>query len=207
MGATGQRLRYLREKSGKSQEEVARILGISRPAYVAYETGRTTPSRKLKELASLFNVSTDFILGNEPISESGSTDLLRIVKKDANLVPRIGVIACGTPILAEQNIEGYEYLRSDIQADFALVAKGDSMQDARICDGDVIFVKQQDDVENGEIAAVMIDGEATLKRIYHTGDTITLAPANPKYPPMVYSKDNCQQFKILGRVVCVQIRF
>ena len=69
------------------------------------------------------------------------------------------------------------------------------------------FLSQQEDVEDGQIAAVMIDGEATLKRIYHTGDTITLAPANPKYPPKVYSKDNCQQFKILGLVVCVQIRF
>ena len=203
----GQQLKKLRKlHGGMSQAELADFLGVSQQAVGQWERGKNKPEyAMLCKIASFFGVTTDFLLGD--IIESGSTDLLRIVKKDANLVPRIGVIACGTPILAEQNIEGYEYLRSDIQADFALVANGDSMQGARICDGDIVFIKQQEDVEDGQIAAVMIDGEATLKRIYHTGDTITLAPANPKYPPKVYSKDNCQQFKILGLVVCVQIRF
>ena len=92
----------------------------------------------------------------------------------------------------------------DISADFCLVAKGDSMSGARIYDGDVVFIKKQPIVENGEIAAVIIDNEATLKRwfYYPENQKLILSPANDKYEPFVYVGDELNDIRCLGRAVC-----
>lgn len=127
----------------------------------------------------------------------------------SHLVPVIGTIACGSPVLAEQNIEDYEPCPDYVSADFALHCKGDSMINARINDGDTVFIRKQPDVENGEIAAVeILDGEgyeecceATLKRFYRHGNTITLNAENPKYPPFVFVGDEINNVKIIGKAV------
>lgn len=115
-------------------------------------------------------------------------------------VPRIGTIACGEPILAEENIEGYEDVPSNIHCDFTLRCKGDSMINARIFDGDIVYIRQQDEVESGEIAAVLIDGtEATLKRVRIFDDHIILEPENPMYKPLVFWGEEMNRVRIIGK--------
>ena len=116
-------------------------------------------------------------------------------------VPILGTIACGAPILAQEHIESYTELPGGIHADFALVCKGDSMVGARIFDGDVVYIRQQETVENGEIAAVLVDGEATLKRVRHFGDRISLEPENPMYRPLIFWGEEMNQVQILGKAV------
>ena len=119
------------------------------------------------------------------------------------MVPIVGTIAASTPILAEENIEGYAPLQ-DKHADFALTIKGDSMIGARINDGDIVFIRKQPDVENGEIAAVLIDGEATLKRVYKKNGSLVLQAENPKYAPIVCSAKTCDECIIMGKAVTFQ---
>ena len=116
-------------------------------------------------------------------------------------IPLVGSIACGEPILAEENIEEYIVMPKEIPADFALTCKGDSMINARIFDGDIVYIRQQPTVENGEIAAVLIDGEATLKRFKRLPDRIILEPENPLYDPLVYRNEEMAKVRILGKAV------
>ena len=128
-----------------------------------------------------------------------SPDILPLPK--TKRVPLLGTIACGEPILAEENLDGYVAMADEVEADFALRCRGDSMVNARILDGDLVFIRQQPDVENGEIAAVLIGDEATLKRVYKYPEQVVLQPENPKYPPLVYSGEQLQDFRILGKAV------
>lgn len=115
-------------------------------------------------------------------------------------VPRLGVIACGDPILAEENIECYDSVPDYVKCDFTLICKGDSMINARIYDGDIVCIRQQDIVENGEIAAVLVgDDEATLKRVYIHQDRIILQPENPAYAPMVFVGEEMNKVRIIGK--------
>ena len=111
----------------------------------------------------------------------------------------------GDPVAEAQyfinNIKNYA---GGIHADFCVEVHGDSMIGANIHNGDIVFIRQQNDVENGEIAAVLIDDSATLKRFYHDGDTVTLIAENPKYPPMVFHNGDCEKFEILGKAVALQ---
>ena len=116
-------------------------------------------------------------------------------------IPLIGAIACGSPILADDHIEDYIDLPKHIHADFALTCKGDSMINARIFDGDIVYIRQQDTVDNGQIAAVLIDGEATLKRVRLFDDHISLEPENPQYRPLVYWGEEMNTVRILGKAV------
>ena len=116
-------------------------------------------------------------------------------------IPLLGSIACGEPILAVENIEEYVSIPKDLAGDFALTCKGDSMINARIFDGDIVYIRQQDTVENGEIAAVLIDNEATLKRFKRLSDRIILSPENPMYDPLVYRNEEMNNVRILGKAV------
>ena len=123
-------------------------------------------------------------------------------------LPMLGNVACGEPIFAGESHESYVDANSDTDADFCLTAKGDSMVNARIFDGDVLFVKSQPTVEDGEIAVVLIEDEATVKRVYYDkeNNVITLAPENPLYKPMRYEGAKLDQIRILGKVVSGQYR-
>ena len=116
-------------------------------------------------------------------------------------IPLVGSIACGTPILAQQNIDGHVDAPEDIRCDFALRCKGDSMIGAGIHDGDAVYIHIQPEVENGEIAAVRIGEEATLKRVYYDGTTLTLMPYNNAYAPMVYTGPQLEDVHIEGKAV------
>ena len=144
-------------------------------------------------LADYFNVQISDFLTDE---ETNIMAIPQMVKK-----PRLGVIACGEPILAAENIDDYDLVPENINCDFTLLCKGDSMINARINDGDIVYIREQPQVENGEIAAVLIDNEATLKRVYIYKDKVVLQPENTKYSPMVYSKEEMNEIRILGKAV------
>ncbi len=143
-------------------------------------------------LSELFEQADDM-----PIDSGANIIVFPAMKK----LPLIGAIACGAPILAQEHIEDYVDTPLHINADFALLCKGDSMINARIFDGDVVYIRQQETVENGEVAAVLIDNEATLKRVYLFTDHIVLEPANPMYKPLAYWNEEMNTVRILGKAV------
>ena len=181
-------------------EEVAKQVGTSKQTIHRYETGiiSNIPSDKIEALAKVLQTTPAYLMGWE--TESNNLDNI-FPLPNMEQVPLLGAIACGEPILAVENIEGDVSMPEHIHADFALRAKGDSMTDARINDGDIVYIRMQPIVENGDIAAVLIDNEATLKRFYQKGDTVTLMPCNNKYAPFTYSGAELNDIRILGKAV------
>lgn len=197
------RIRARREELGISQEELAKRLGYkSRSSINKIEKGENDiPQSKIVAFAQALQTTPERLMGWEQPTESPDIPKLpNIEPYNPTMVPIVGTIAAGTPILAEENIEGYAPLQ-DKNADFALTIKGDSMIGDNIHPGDIVFIRQQPTVEIGEIAAVLIDGDATLKHFYRDGDSVTLVSSNPKYKPMVYHKGDCDEFRILGKAV------
>lgn len=135
-------------------------------------------------------------LGDAPALKNGD-DLLAVTR---HRVPLLGPIAAGVPIYAEQALDATA-CDAAMQCDFALRVRGDSMTGARIHDGDIVFIRRQDDVDDGQIAAVIIDDEATLKRVYHIKNGLQLLSENRDYPPMVFTLEEHGSIRILGRAV------
>ena len=197
------RIRARREELGISQEELAKRLGYkSRSSINKIEKGENDiPQSKIVAFAQALQTTPERLMGwDQPTESSAIPKLPNIEPYNPTMVPIVGTIAAGTPILAAENIEGYAPLQ-DKKADFALTVKGDSMIGDNIHPGDIVFIKQQPTVEIGEIAAVLIDGDATLKHFYRDGDSVTLVSSNTKYKPMVYHKGDCDEFRILGKAV------
>ena len=121
-------------------------------------------------------------------------------------MPILGEIACGEPIFASEDHDAFILASEDIDADFCLRAKGESMIGARILDGDLVFIRSQPQVDNGEIAAVLIGDEATLKRVYYfpQQNRLMLNAENPAFAPLIYIGDELEQIKILGKAVAFQ---
>ena len=193
------RLKELRKQKGITQDKLSRILGVSRTTISMWEIGSNEPDNEtLIQLAKLFNVTVDYLVENEP--QELPTDIFPLPKQKK--IPLIGTIACGEPILAEQNIEDYFNCPDDIDADFCLRCKGDSMIGARIKDGDIVYIRQQPTVANGEIAAIIIENEATLKRVYKKKNSLILQPENPEYEPLIFERDEMNKIRILGKAIC-----
>lgn len=199
------RIKQLREELGKSKAQVARELQIPYTTFVNYENEAREPnSEVLIMIANYFHVSVDYLIGRTENRHGNSLPVSNLVPlKHIIKVPIIGRIACGSPIFAEQNYEGQTFCPDEVNADFALRCQGDSMIDANIQDGDIVFIKEAPIVENGEIAAVVIGEEATLKKVYVQGCTVTLLPANSSYEPMVFKKDEINDIRICGKAVAV----
>ena len=188
--------------------EVAEMIGVKEATVQRYESGeiKNIKHDTIVELAKIYNCTPQYLMGwSDTVSESSNKHLPSnlIPLKKILRVPILGRIPCGQPILAEQNFEGSVMLPEDVKADFALKCQGDSMIDANIQDGDIIFIKESPMVENGEIAAVVIGEEATLKKVYYQDDTITLLPANSAYVPLVYKKEEINGIRICGKAVAV----
>ena len=163
-----------------------------------YVSGKVAPGQaKLSVLAEALNVSESWLMGYDVPFERNISNIIPLER--VHQVPLIGTIACGQPILADENIEGYLLLPNNVEADFALMCKGNSMIDARINDGDIVYIKQQPIVENGEIAAVLIDDEATLKRFYKNGDKVILKAENKDFEPLVYVNSEIDSISIIGK--------
>lgn len=191
---------YLRKRSGLSQQALSDRLGITRSAIGMYETGKREPDLEtLEAFADFYNVDMNTLTGRGEAGLPGNVTLLPPMGR----VPLLGRIACGEPILAEENVEEYVDQPRHIQADFALECKGDSMVGAGIRSGDVVYIKSQPEVENGQIAAVLVDGdEATLKRFYFDGRVVQLVAENPQYAPMVFvGEDIAKRLRVIGRAV------
>ena len=203
---TGQRMKNRRKAIGLSAEKVAEILGVSPATIYRYENGdiEKVPGERLGPIASALQTTPGYLMGWEdadiPSGDSIPANIIPLPQM--RQIPLLGAIACGAPILAEEHIEDMVDIPKHIHADFALTCKGDSMINARIFDGDIVYIRQQDTVENGEIAAVLNgDGEATLKRVKLFPDHIVLEPENPMYPPRAYWHEEMNTVRILGKAV------
>ncbi len=196
----GQNVRMFRERLGLSQEELAKRLGYkdrSTIAKIESNVNDITQS-KIIAIAEALQTTPAALMGWD--TSTLPTNIIPM--PEMRKIPLIGSIACGAPILAEEHIEEYINIPKHItNADFALICKGDSMINARIFDGDIVYIRQQSTVENGEIAAVLIDGEATLKRVRLYPDRIILEPENPLYDPLVYRGEEMNAVRILGKAV------
>ena len=200
MSAFGRTLRRLRKEDNLTQKQLADKLGLAFSTISMYERGDREPDfETLEAIADFFNVSMDTLYGKDTNNIYSLNNIMAMpaIKK----VPLLGTIACGSPILAVENIERDVDMPENIRADFALRCKGDSMIDAHIYDGDIVYIRQQPIVENGEVAVVIIEDEATLKRFYQDGDTVTLMPCNSKYRPFVYTGEQLEQIRIIGKAV------
>lgn len=204
----GERIKFLRSKNDMTLEDVGNIVGVGKSTVRKWESGEIANMRrdKIAKLAAALHTTPAYLMGwGEETSPAESSNVLQFPNIEAlpkmKQIPLLGVIACGEPILAEENFDGMVQVPAGIDADYALRCKGDSMINARIMDGDLVFVRQQPDVENGEIAAVLIDDEATLKRVYKHPDNIVLQPENPKYSPFVYTGTQLQDVRIIGKAV------
>lgn len=204
MSALSQRIFTLIQAQEVSFRELSEKTGIPKSAIQRYATGETekVPLDRIRLLAQALGVTPAYLMGWEdapapsPAIPSGFIPVPEMEK-----VPLVGSIACGQPILAEENVEEMVDAPAGRGVDFCLLCKGDSMIDAGIHDGDIVYIRQQTDVENGEIAAVRIGDEATLKRVYKSAAGVMLAPANAAYTPQMYGPDTLDDIQIEGKAV------
>lgn len=196
-------IKKIRLEHGLSQAELGKIAGVSDKAVSTWELGTKIPRMgAVEKMANYFGITKSAIVDDTPAATTSRPippgfEPMPKMKK----IPLIGAIACGEPITAEQNIEKMVDVPENIRCDFSLTCHGDSMVDAGIHDKDVVYIRIQPEVENGEIAAVRIDGEATLKRVYYNPGTLTLMPANPAYAPMIYTGSQLEEVHIEGKAV------
>lgn len=221
------RLRELRKAKGLTQQQLAMYVGISKSSINMYERGEREPGLEMLEtIADFFNVDLDYLLGKSDVPNKYEEILNRqkgisgfnsiqdinlslcdnIFEVKTHKIPLLGEIACGQPIYADEDRESYVEVGTDIKADFCLKAKGDSMINARILDGDIVFIREQPMVDNGEIAAVIIGDEATLKRVYYyrQEEKLILQAENPAYAPIVYVGSELEEVRILGKAIAFQ---
>lgn len=201
-----EKLRERRKELDLTMLQVAQKTGVSEATISRWESGDIANMRrdKIISLANALQVHPSFIMGEDEYNEACANNSFYdniIPLPNMNKVPLIGTIACGEPILAEENIECEIDIPEDINADFALRCSGNSMIDARILDGDIVYIRQQPTVNNGEIAAVLIGNEATLKKVYIAENTVTLVACNTAYQPLVYTNEQLNEIRILGKAV------
>ena len=157
-------------------------------------------------MEKILDCSPSYLMGWD--EEEKIISLENVYQVELKKFPMLGEIACGKPIYTNENRESYVVAGTKIQADFCLKAKGDSMVNARILDGDIVFIRKQDIVDNGEIAAVVVnnDSEATLKRFYYYAEKamVILKAENPAYEDMIFTNEELDNFHVLGKAVAFQ---
>ena len=200
LSITDKLLTLMKEKN-YSYADLEKLTSYSRSTLQRYFTGNTEkiPLDLIEEIAPIFGVTAAYLAGWEDDIPS-YPGIMPVEKKR---FPFLGEIACGEPIYADEEHNVWLESDSSIKADFCLRCKGDSMTGDNINDGDVVFIRKQDTVNNGDIACVIIDDEATLKHIYLADNTVSLVSSNLSYPPIVYKEDDCKTIKILGKAVAL----
>lgn len=198
-------IKKLRLQMQWSQDELAKRAGYTdRSSIAKIEKGQVDlPQSKILLFADIFRVTPGELMGNDGIDDILSR-IPNIHPVTTRRFPVLGSVSCGEPKFMDEEIDVYVDASEDIKADFVLRAKGDSMIGARIYDGDLVFVRKQDIVENGEIAVVAIDDEATLKRFYKYGDLIVLRAENPAYRDQEYTPEQAREIRVLGKAVRFQ---
>ena len=195
------RLKELRKSRNLTQAELAKILGIAQPTLSGWENDKFQIDDDIKtKIADYFGVTVDYLLGREDITKL-SNYLGPVI--ETKKIPIIGTVKCGPNGLAFEDIDGYVYVDDDLTGEiFALRCKGDSMKFEAIDDGDIAIVRRQDDVECGELAVVAVNGdEGTFKRVRKFDGGIILEAANPDYPPRIFTGEDLNKIKIVGKVL------
>ena len=188
----GDRIKELRILNNLTLEELGQKVGVKKAAVQKWESGMTKNLKRstIQKLSEIFDVSPTYVMGMSNVKNPSTS----------KRVPLIGQIAAGLPLLAEENIEDYFNIDNRLKADFALKIQGDSMIGAGIFQNDIVFIRKQDCLENGEIGAILIEDSATLKKFYKENDTIILQAENDMYKPMIFTNGN---IRILGKLVAV----
>ena len=190
-----------------TQTDLALKMGYADKSMIAkIEKGNVDlPQSKILAFANVLETTPGELMGWDYETDTAET-VDNIYKLDKIKLPMLGKVACGEPIFADEDRESYIMIGTDIGADFCLQCQGDSMINARIHDGDIVFVKKTDIVENGEIAVVIIDDEATLKRFfyYREQNLVILKPENPKYQDIILTGEQLNQVRVIGRAVAFQ---
>ena len=218
----GDVIKTYRMEHSLSMDEFAKRSGLSKGYISMLEKNRNPKTGKpiipsiltYQSVAKAMSTSVDILMKTVDKEQLVSLEQSPVPASDdlpANVfsiqtkkVPLLGTIVAGVPIYADENFDGYRECTEDIDADFCLKIQGDSMIGARINDGDIVFIKKQPDVDNGEIAAVLIEDEATLKRVYKEKDSLILQAENPKYAPIVYTAESYVECRIMGKAVAFQ---
>lgn len=192
-------------------KQLSDLTKIPKSSISQYMSGYAKPKQdRIYLISQALNVNPTWLLGYDVNMED---DIQNVMKSFDNIypievqkIPMLGTIACGEPIYADEDRESYVLCGTEIKADFCLRCKGDSMVNARIYDNDIVFISKQDIVSNGEIAAVIIDDEVTLKRFYYYRDQnlVILKPENSKYEDIVLSGEKLNKVKVLGKAVAFQ---
>lgn len=206
---TGYRLKEYRDLYDLTLADLEKRIAIPAQTINRYELQQRIPKVDVAvEIADKLDINPLWLQGYDvPMNKTEKKTQSHLPSNVTRLpkmkkIPLVGQIACGIPILAEQNITDYIDLPTHINADYALTCKGESMVNIGINDGDVVYIRQQEDVENGQVAAVMVDeDEATLKRFYHTGNVIQLVAENSTIPPSVYIGEEITRIRVLGLAV------
>lgn len=197
-------LKKLRLQKGWTQEKLAEIMNVGKSTISMYENGNRTPDfETLEEIADIFNVDLNRFSTANSTHQMASTGIM---------IPVLGYVRAGIPIEAVEDILGYEEISRDMARQgeyFALSIKGDSME-PKISEGDVVIVRRQETVENGEYAVVLVNGnDATVKKFYKLETGIKLLSTNPSYDPFFYTIDEVISLpvKVVGKVVELRAKF
>lgn len=202
------RIKELRTEKKLLQRDLAEMLGVSNASLCYWEKGvyDVDPSM-LAKLAQIFDCSVDYLICNDNVRKRQSVNAFgNILPISTKRVPLLGEIACGKPIFMNEEYGEFADVYADLRCDFCLKSKGDSMIGAGISDGDIVFCRQTDMVDNGKVAAVGIGDEATLKRFYYYPDEgrIILSAENPAYPPIIFDGQSISEVRVLGEAVAYQ---
>ncbi len=203
-----ERIKERRKAMGYTQTELGEKLGLQASAIAKYENGRVKNMKRsvIANMAKVLECSPAYLMGLE--YEDKIISLENVYPIELKHFPLVGKIACGKPKYANEDRESYVMAGTDIKADFCLKASGDSMVGARILDGDIVFIRKQDTVENGEIAAVVVnnESEATLKRLFYYQEKglLILKAENPAFEDLIFQNEELNEVHILGKAVAFQ---
>lgn len=206
---TGEIIKNKRKEQGLTLEELGSMIGVKRATMQRYESGviKCIPMDKIEAIAKRLNTTPTYLMGWE--KNDTSTEFHSNLNNSSSLtmkeLPLLNSVVSGKPILLKENTELYLEVSPKVRADFVIRAKGDSMKNARIHDGDIVFVREQPIVKNGEIAVILINNEIILRRIYYKEKTkLVLIAENPKYEPLIYIGKEIEKIKILGKAISFQ---
>ena len=206
----GKKIHELRMQKGMTLEELGNIVGVGKSTVRKWENGIIANMKrdKILKVSVALGVSPAYLMGWQESTDEEIISLNNVHPIELKRFPMLGDIACGVPKYTNEDRESYVMAGTNINADFCLRASGDSMVGARILDGDIVFIRKQDMVENGEIAAVVVnnDSEATLKRLYYYPDkwVLILKPENPAYEDLIFSGNELNQVHVLGKAMAFQ---
>ncbi len=204
----GQKIYNLRVQKGLTLEELGNMVGVGKSTVRKWENGMIANMKrdKILKVSDALDTTPAYLMGWE--EEENIVKLDNVFQIELKRFPLLGEIACGLPTYANEDRESYIMAGTNIQADFCLKTKGDSMINARIYDGDIVFIRKQDIVDNGEIAAVVVnnENEATLKRFYYYAEKgmVILKAENPAFKDLIFTNEELDNFHVLGKAVAFQ---